>query len=189
MRRVVIAQAGLLGVILVVGPLGCNQQMGVEKRAEALAAAASASAAAAKASAAVPDPKEQKYAAALKTVRERQMAQLSALSKVYEGATDDDRKAFRDFFAPAKETEKEADDLFKEAQFAGKEGMVVKKYEVQDVKLDPNITAATTDVYVEDVQRGKRRCTIYKVDWKDFDGKWRRTARRDFRVIPCESNS
>lgn len=182
---------GMLGPLCVIGLLsslaGCkDEKMGVEKRAEEIAKAAASASVAASASASAPDPKEEKYATALKTLRERQKAQLAALAKIYQGASEEERKAFKDFFAPTKEQEKEADELSKEAAFAGKEGMALKKYELQDAKLDASMTGGTTDVYVEESQRGKGRCTIYKVEWKDFDGKWRRVRRYDFRIIPCE---
>lgn len=180
-----LAFVGLLGLGLLWA--GCkDEKMGVEKRAEEIAKAAASASVAASASAAAPDPKELKYAAALKGLRERQLAQLVALQKLYQTGTEDDRKAFKEFFAATKEGEKEADELSKEAAFAGKEGMSLKKYEVQDAKLDATMAGGTTDVYVEETQRGKGRCTIYKVEWKDFDGKWRRVRRYDFRIIPCE---
>jgi hypothetical protein len=44
---------------------------------------------------------------------------------------------------------------------------------------------AAVDLFIEEAQRGKDRCTIYTVDWKLFGSDWRRVARRDFRIVPC----
>lgn len=165
--------------------VSCKEKMGVEKRAEEIAAEKASASAAAAASASAPDPKEERYAKAVKTVRERAVAHMAALQKIYETSSDADVKAFRDWFPPTKEGQKEADDLSKEAAFAGKEGMSIKKFEVQDVNFDEKLEKGTTDVYVEESQRGKARCTIYKIDWNEIGGSWRRVARRDFRIIPC----
>jgi hypothetical protein len=164
---------------------GCQEKMGVEKRAEELAKQAASAKASASASAAAPDPHEEKYAAARKAILERAKAQMAAHQKIYQGVTEEERQAFRSHFAPTKEGEKEADEISKEAAFAGKQGMTIKRYDITGDQLDPKITLGTVDVFVEESQRGKERCTIYKLDFAQFGNEWRRTARRDFRIVAC----
>jgi hypothetical protein len=166
---------------------GCQQEKSkAEQHAEDLAAQKASASAAAKASAAVVDPKEAKYAAARKALKERASAQMAAQEKLYLGATEADRTAFRDFFAPTKEGEKDADSVSKEAVVAAKDTKAtIKKWELQDVSIDSEMTSGTVDVFVEELQAGKSRCVTYKLDWKDFAGTFKRVARRDFRVVSC----
>ncbi|MGZ3418045.1 MAG: hypothetical protein ACXWUG_03205 [Polyangiales bacterium] len=175
-------------LFLALAPLamGCQEKMGVEKRAEEIAAQkASASASASAKAAEPPDPKEQKYAAAIKAVRERTIAHLTALQKIYQGVPESERLAFRSYFPDTKEGIKDADEISKEAAFTGKEGMSIKKFDVNDVNFDEKIETGTVDVAVEESQRGKPRCITYKIDWKEQSGAWRRVLRKDFRIVPC----
>lgn len=183
----------LLAVALLASALlagGCQQEKSkAEKHADEMAAEKASAAAAAKASAAIPDPKEEKYAALRKSLKDRASAQLGALEKLYLGASEADRTAYRAFFAPDKEGEKAADDESKEAMVAAKATKAsIKKWEVSEVNLDSAQTKGTVDVAVEEAQAGGKaasRCVVYKTDWQEFDGTWRRVARRDFRIVPC----
>ena len=172
-------------ILFVLCLFGCQEKMGVEKRAEDIAKQQASAKAAASASAAVPDPKEQKYAAARKALIAGANAHMAALQKIYQAPGDETMKAFRSTFADTKEAEKEGQDLAKEAAFAGKQGMTIKRYDLTGDQLDPQVTMGTVDVFVEESQRGKERCTIYKLDFKQFGNDWRRTARHDFRIVPC----
>lgn len=169
--------------------VGCDKEKsGAEKRAEEMAAANASASAAAKASAAVPDPKEQEYAARRKTLKDRATAHMAALEKLYVEPTEANQKAFRDFFPATKEGEKDADDTSKEAVTAAKNTkMTIKKWEIADLNFDAAQTTGTTDISVEELQAGGKvsRCVVYKLDWKESSGSFRRVARRDFRIVPC----
>lgn len=167
--------------------VGCQEEKSkAEKHAEQLAAEKASASAAAKASAAVVDPKEEQYAAKRKAVKDRATAHMGALEKLYVAGSEADRPAFREYFPPTKEGEKEADDTFKEALVAAKNTkMSIKKWEIQDLNFDAAQTTATTDIAVEEQQAGANRCVVYKLDWKEISGSWRRVARRDFRIVPC----
>ncbi len=178
----------LLCTILFAVLCGCQQEKSkAEKHAEDLAKAKESASAAAKESAAAVDPKEEKYKAMRTALKERATAQMAALEKLYLGATEADQKAFREFFAPTKEGEKDADDVSKEALQAAKATkMSLKKWELADVNLDATQTTGTVDLSVEETQAGKiSRCVVYKTDWKEFSGKWHRVARREFRIVAC----
>jgi len=166
-------------------PIACQEKMRAEKRAEEMAKSHESAKAAASASASAPDPKEQQYAAARKAVLERAKAHMAALSKLYQGVSEEERAKFKDFFAPTKEGEKEAEELSKEAVFAGKQGMAIRKWDITGDQLDPQLTLGTVDVFVQESQRGKDRCTLYKLDWKQFGSEWKRIARKDFRIVDC----
>ncbi|MGZ3424026.1 MAG: hypothetical protein ACXVEE_39560 [Polyangiales bacterium] len=185
MRRIELTL--LCALFALLGIAGCQQEKSkAEKHAEEMAAEKASASAAAKASAAVVDPKEEKFAAARKALKERASAQMTALEKLYRGATEADRTAFREFFAPTKEGEKDADAVSKEAVVAAKDtGASIKKWEIQDLSVDSELTSGVVDVYVEESQAGKARCVTYKLDWKDFGGTFKRTARRDFRIVSC----
>jgi hypothetical protein len=73
-------------------PIACQEKMRAEKRAEDLAKSNESAKAAASASASAPDPKEQQYAAARKAVLERAKAHMAALSKLYQGVSQEERK-------------------------------------------------------------------------------------------------
>jgi hypothetical protein len=166
--------------------IGCQEKSKAEQHAEDMAAQKASASAAAKASAEVTDPKEEKYAAARKALKERASAQMSAEEKLYKSGTEADQKAFRDYFAPTKEGEKDADQVSKEVVIAAKNtGASIKKWELVDVSIDSEMTGGVVDVSVEELQAGKSRCVTYKTDWKDFGGTFKRTARREFRIVPC----
>lgn len=173
--------------IAVIALVGCEQgKSKAEKHAEDMAAQKASASAAAKASAAEVDPKEAQYAANRKALKDRVTAHMTALEKLYHGATDADRTAFRDYFPPTKEGEKEADDVSKEAVVAAKAtNMTLKKWEIADLNFDATQTTGTTDVAVEESQNGKARCVVYKLDWQQLSGSWRRVARKDFRIVAC----
>ncbi len=165
---------------------GCDKEKsGAEKLADQLAAQNASASAAAKASASVPDPKEERYAKIRKQVRERGIAHMTALQKIYTGVPDAEVWSFREWFPSTKEGEKDADELAREAAFTGKEGMSIKRFDLLDVNFDAALTTGTTELFLEESQRGKPRCTTYKIDWKDIGGSWKRVARRDFRIVPC----
>jgi hypothetical protein len=175
-------------VIALFASIGCQQEKSrAEKHADDLAAQKASASAAAKASAEVVDPKEEKYKAMRKSLKDRATAQMGALEKMYLGASEAERTAYRDYFPPTKEGEKDADDESKEAVVANKATkMTLKKWELSDVNLDATQTTGTVDVAVEESQAGnKARCVVYKTDWKEFAGTWKRVARRDFRIVPC----
>lgn len=178
-----------LALILILAVVACDKEKsGVEKRAEDLAAEKASASAAAKASASVVDPKEAEYAAKRKAIKDRVTAHMNALQKLYLGATDADQKAFREYFPPTKEGEKDADDTSKEAVVAAKNTkMSITKWEINDINMDGD--TATADISVEENQpsAGKNRCVTYKTEWKEISGAWRRTARKDFRIVACPS--
>ncbi|MBI2390632.1 MAG: hypothetical protein HYV09_13665 [Deltaproteobacteria bacterium] len=174
-------------LFVVVALLGCQQEKSkAEKHAEQLAAEKASASAAAQASAAVVDPKEEQYKAKRKALKDRATAHMAALEKLYVTGSEADRTAFREFFPPTKEGEKEADDTSKEALVAAKNTkMSIKKWEIQDLNFDAAQTTGTTDISVEEQQAGANRCVVYKLDWKELSGSFRRVARRDFRIVPC----
>ena len=177
--------ASIVFVALLVST-GCDKEKsGVEKRAEEMAAEKASASAAAKASAAVPDPKEEAYAAKRKALKDRATAQMTAYEKLYVNGTEADRTAYRQYFAPDKEGEKVADEESKEALAGAKLKMTIKKWELTDLNFDSTQTVGTIDTSVEENQNGKARCVTYKGEWKEFDGAWRRVARKDFRIVPC----
>ena len=173
-------------VVVLLALCGCDQgKSKAEKHAEDMAAEKASASAAAKASAAVVDPKEEKFASNRKAVKDRATAHMTALEKLYRGASEGERTAFREFFPATKEGEKDADDVSKEAVVAAKNtNMSIKKWEIQDLNFDAAQTTGTTDISVEESQNGKSRCVTYKLDWKESSG-WRRVARRDFRIVAC----
>lgn len=179
----------LLCTLILAVLAGCQQEKSkAEKHAEELAAQKASASAAAKASAAEVDPNEAKFAANRKALKDRATAQMTALEKLYLGATEADQTAFREFFAPTKEGEKDADEVSKEAIVAAKNTkMTIKKWEISDLNFDAAQTMGTVDVAVEESQAGGKitRCVVYKTDWKEFSGKWHRVARRDFRIVAC----
>jgi hypothetical protein len=118
----------LFSALAAISVSACQEKMGVEKRAEEIEKAKAQEKAAMSASAAAPDPREEQYGKARKAVLDRTKAHLAALQKMYEGVSEEERTKFRDYFAPTKEGEKEADELSKEAVFAGKQGMALKRY-------------------------------------------------------------
>lgn len=176
-------------LVLLLALAGCDQgKSKAEKHADDMAAEKASASAAAKASAATVDPKEAKFAANRKAVKDRATAHMTALEKLYRGASDGERAAFREFFPATKEGEKESDEVSKEAVVAAKNtNMSLKKWELQDLNFDADMTTGTTEMLVEESQNGKSRCVTYKLDWKELSGTWRRVARRDFRIVACST--
>ena len=183
MRRTTLAIVAVLS-------LACDKEKSnVEKRAEDMAAEKASASAAAKASASAVDPKEAQYAAKRKALNDRVTAYMTAMGKLYtKGAGDPEKKAFREFFPEGKDGDKEAEDNAKEAITAAtKTGMSIKKWETSDLSLGSDMTTGVSDMAVEELQSGGKtsRCVTYKLDWKEDAGTWRRTARKDFRIVAC----
>jgi len=185
MRAMRCAKTALVLVPLAVAlsPLGCQEKMGVEKRAEQIAASASATTSASVSAA--PDPKEERYAKLRKDLKDRTLQYMSTLQRIYLTGKKEDMDAFRAFFPATKEAEKEANDITKEAAFVGKEGMAIKSFEVQEVTFDEKLQNSTVDLYEEEMQRGKPRCIIFKLKWRDDSGTWHRTEKTPPKVVPC----
>ncbi len=173
----------LLVSIVVVG--GCQEKMNAEKLADQAASAKASASAVASASASVKDPNEEKFAKARKDVKDRATAHMTALQKLYTGVPEAERVAFRQFFPKTKEGEKVADELSKEAVFVGKEGMSIRKWEIEDVDVKGGADEGTTGVFQEETQRGKTRCTRFKLVWKLEAATWVRSDRIKFEVVPC----
>lgn len=165
--------------------LACQDKMPVEKRAEQMAASASASASAS-GSTAPPDPKEERYAKLRKDLKDRSLDYLTTLQRIYVTGTKEDIAKFRTFFPATKEGEKEADAISKEAAFVGKEGMSIKRHEISELALDDKMQSCTVDVFEEESQRGKPRCIIYKLKWKEEGSAWHRMEKTPPKVVPCD---
>lgn len=170
--------------------VGCDDKTNAQKMADQAASAKASASAAAAASASEVDPKEMKYAAARKALKERATAHMTALEKLYLGASDADKTAYRAFFVDGADGDKAAEQVTKEALTAAKDTkMKLKKWEIGELTVDPTTLATgTTEVTVEEDQKGKSRCTFYKLDWKLSGATtWQRTALRDFRVVACDA--
>lgn len=154
----------------------------MEKRAEQMT---SAKASASQSASAAPDPKEERYAKLNKELKERSLAYLTTLQRIYLTGTKEDIAAFRAYFPDTKEAEKEANDISKEAAFVGKEGMSLKHFQVEDLKFDEKLQSCTVDIYEEESQRGKPRCIIYKLKWRDDNNTWHRVEKTPPKVVPC----
>ena len=167
---------------------GCDKDKApVEKLADQIAASNSAKAAAESASVNVVDPKEQKYATLLKAMRDRNVAFMTSLQKLYAPQGQDEVANFKSFFPKDAKAQKEADDLSKEAVFTGKEGMAITNFDVNDVTLDDKLSHSTADIWEKQMQRGKPRCLTYKLQWDDQGGgAFVRTAKTDLLVVPCD---
>ncbi|MEO7096928.1 MAG: hypothetical protein ABI175_26955, partial [Polyangiales bacterium] len=190
MRTPVPSQPLLLPLVLVfaaaLAPLagGCDDKQ--PKPGAPTAASASTSAPAVVASVdAAPDPKEVKYAKLRKDLKDRNLAFLTSLQKIYGGAGKDEETTWKAYFPKTKEGAKEADDIFKEAAFTGKEGMSITGFDVSDLSFDEKLLHCTADVSEKQMQRGKPRCVIYKLQWEEQAGVFVRTAKTDMNIIPC----
>lgn len=175
----------LVPALLAAATAGCQDKTNAQKMAEQAASAKASAQASASASAAVKDPNEEKFAKARKDVKERAIAHMTALQKLYTGVPESERLAFRQFFPPTKEGQKVFDELSKEAVFVGKEGMSIRKWELEEVDVTGGADEATTGVFQEETQRGKTRCTRFKLVWKLVSSAWVRTDRIKFEVVPC----
>lgn len=177
--------AASLGLFVAVG---CDKDKApVEKLADQIAASNSAKAAAESASVNIVDPKELKYATLLKAMRERTVAFMTSLQKLYAPQGQDEVANFKSFFPKDAKGQKEADDLSKEAVFTGKEGMAITNFDVNDVTLDDKLAHSTADVFEKQMQRGKPHCLTYKLQWEDQGGTFVRTAKTDMLVVPCDA--
>jgi len=174
-----------LGVVVAAG---CDKDKApVEKLADQIAASNSAQKAAESASVNIVDPKEQKYATLLKAMRDRNVAFMTSLQKLYAPEGADEVANFKTFFPKDAKGQKEADDLAKEAVFTGKEGMAITNFDVDDVNLDDKLAHATASIAETQMQRGKPRCLTYKLQWEDQGGTFVRTAKTDLLVVPCDA--
>jgi hypothetical protein len=132
-----------------------------------------------------PDPKELAYAKLRKDLKDRNVGYLTSLQKIYGGAPKEEEATFQSYFQKTPEAQKEASDIYKEASFTGKEGMSISSFEIGDLTLDEKLTHGTVDVSETQMQRGKPRCVIYKLQWDDKGGTFYRTAKTDLQIVPC----
>lgn len=186
MRPLIVLVPALLAFVPFVA---CDKEKApVEKLADQLAASNSAEKAKQAESVNVVDPKEQKFAALLKSMRERNVAFMTSLQKLYTPGGSDEVANFKSFFPRDDKGKKEADDLSKEAVFTGKEGMAIASFDVNDVTLNDTMNHCTADIFEKQMQRGKPRCLTYKLQWDDQGGTFVRTAKTDILVVPCDLN-
>ena len=174
-----------VSLALVFSIVACKEKMGAEVLAEQVASAKASSVASASASASVKDPEEEKFAKARKEMKDRVVAHMTALQKLYAGVPEAERLAFRAYFPKTKDGEKMADEFSKEAVFVGKEGMSIRKWDVEEVEIKAGSDDATSNIYQEETQRGKPRCVRYKLVWKRQGGVWVRVDRIKFELAPC----
>jgi hypothetical protein len=183
-----VALSRFVSLSLLCGPLlvgaGCDKE---QKPSGAGAPSASVTVTASVAASvdAAPDPKELKYAKLRKDLKDKNLAYLTSLQKIYGGAGKDEETTWKAYFPKTKEGQKEADDIFKEAAFTGKEGMSITTFEINDLSFDEKLAHCTADISEKQMQRGKPRCVIYKLQWEDQGGTFVRTAKTDLNIIPC----
>lgn len=157
---------------------------GCEKEKPKVAAVDAAPSASSSAAEVVVDPKEAKYAELRKDLKDRNLAYLTSLQKIY-GGDKGELATFKGFFPKTKEGEKEASGLVDEAAFTGKEGMSISTFTVDDIELDEKLEHCTAAISEKQMQRGKPRCVIYKLKWESQAGTFVRTAKTDVNVIDC----
>lgn len=179
-----VAATLLVGVVISV--VGCEEKMGVEKRAEEIAKSASAQKAAASASAEVVDPAELKY-------KERKTSLEKAI-KTYRGdvvhmlAGDADAKPglLRKHFDSGADNDKVVKELEEKLKKDSKDGVrLIKIIEPMDVKVLAPFDDAEVDVIEQRASKNTNACFQYSEVWKYVSDKWVMKQLKTVQKVDC----
>lgn len=178
--------AAALSLGALVSTIGCEEKMGVEKRAEEIAKSASAQKAAQSASAEVVDPAEQKY-------KDRKVSLEKAI-KVYRAdvvhmlAGDAEAKPglLRQHFASGADNDKVVKELEEKLKKDSKEGIrLTKVIEPMDIKLLAPFDDAEVDVIEQRASKNTNACFQYSERWKYVSDKWVMQQLKTVQKVDC----
>ncbi len=162
--------------------VGCkDEKMGVEKRAEEMAASASAAKSAVDAA---PDPNELKYKER-KTSLEKTVANMKA-----DEAHIMDKTAtpgiLRQYYDSGPDNDKLAKELEAKRKKDGDDGYRIKKATVKETRLAGNMEDAEIEVQEETTAKGTSGCLLYVMQWKWVVDKWVYKAQKTVKKVDCD---
>lgn len=167
--------------------IGCDEKMGVEKRAEELAKSASAQKSAASVSAAQIDPAEQKYIErktslekTVKTFRAEEARFLSGDNTIKAGA-------LRMYFDAGAANDKAAKELEGKLKKDGAEfgSRLVKVIEPFEIRLAGNMEDAEVELTEQRASKNTTGCLLYVEKWKHLSDKWVLSEVKQTTKIDC----
>jgi hypothetical protein len=179
-----VAATLLLGTLVSV--VGCEEKMGVEKRAEEIAKSASAQKAAQSASAQEVDPAELKYmdrkatlVKAIKTYRGDVVHMLAGDANAKPGL-------LRPYFDSGAENDKTVKELEEKLKKDSKDGVrLIKIIEPMDVKLLAPFDDAEVDVIEQRASKNTNACFQYSEVWKYVSDKWVMKQLKTVQKVDC----
>ncbi len=187
--RAIMAPALVLSA-LVAGALiitvGCDEKMGVEKRAEEMAKSASAQKVAASASASQIDPAELKYKErkaslekTVKTFRADEARILSGDSTIKPGA-------LRMYYDAGEANDKAVKELEAKLKKDGTDGVrLVKVIEPFEIRLAGSMEDAEVELTEQRASKNTSGCLLYVEKWKHASDKWVLTEVKQATKVDC----
>lgn len=157
----------------VVSVVGCEEKMGVEKRAEELAKSASAQKAADSASAQQVDPAELKYIERKKSLEKAIKEYRADVVHMLAGDTAAKPGLLRHHFEAGAENDKAVKEIEEKLKRDSKEGIrLIKVIEPFDVRVLATFEDADVDVIEQRASKNTNACFQYSELWKYVSDKW-----------------
>jgi len=157
----------------VISVVGCEEKMGVEKRAEELAKSASAQKAAASASALEVDPAELKYKERKVSLEKAIKAYRTDIVHMLAGDTNAKPGLLRQHWDAGAENDKAVKEFEEKLKKDSKEGIrLIKVIEPFDVKILAPFDDAEVDVIEQRASKNTNACFQYSELWKYVSDKW-----------------
>jgi hypothetical protein len=165
--------AATLAVGAVISVVGCEEKMGVEKRAEDIAKSASAQKAADSASAQQVDPAELKYMERKTSLEKAIKAYRADVVHMLVGGAEAKPGMLRPHFEAGAANDKVVKDLEEKLKKDSKDGIrLIKVVEPMDVKVLAPFDDAEVDVIEQRASKNTNACFEYSETWKYVSDKW-----------------
>jgi hypothetical protein len=108
---------------------------------------------------------------------------LSRVRDAYSG--EGNTEALRAYFAPGPTGDASQSALLAAAKAAKDDGMIVQRFEVRTIHVDPGGQRATADVFEWLVKDKVGKCRTYAIPWERSGGTLYRTDAIDVKDAPC----
>jgi hypothetical protein len=178
--------AAALSLGAVISTVGCEEKMGVEKRAEEIAKSASAQKAIQSASAQEVDPAEQKYKDRKASLEKAIKAYRADIVHMLAGDADAKSGLLRQHFASGAENDKFVKELEEKLKKDSKDGVrLTKVVEPMDIKLLAPFDDAEVDVTEQRASKNTNACFQYSERWKYVSDKWVMQQLKTVQKVDC----
>jgi hypothetical protein len=181
----VLATLSAGAVVSIVGCIaGCDEKMGVEKRAEEIAKSASAEKA--KATTEPPDPAEMKYKERKADLEKRLKAYKADQGRILSGDTNIKAGFLRPYHDDGAEADKAVKELEEKLKQDSKEGVRLKRVvEPIEIRLAGNMEDAEVELTEERASKNASACLLYVENWKFVSDKWVFKELKDLKKVDC----
>lgn len=179
-----VLSALLAGSVVII--VGCDEKMGVEKRAEELAKSASAQKQLASASASQVDPAELKYKERKASLEKTVKTYRADMGRILSGDPTMKPGMLRAYHETGEAHDKAVKELEAKLKKDGTDGVrLVKIVEPFEVRLSGNMEDAEVELTEERASKNTSGCLLYVEKWKYTSDKWVLTELKKAQKVDC----